>query len=330
MKRVTVIGCGAWATAMGHIMASNGHHVIVWCHRQEIADQINKKKQRELLKDITLHPKLKATTNMKEALLQSEAIVFCVASIYVEETLKKLKEVMEQAVPIMCLTKGIVSDNELFLSDIFKRELPGCKYAILSGPNLAYEVAQGKPAASVVASVHKDVAEWFQDVVSNKTFRAYTATDVKGVSLGGLLKNSIAIAAGCIDALELGANTKASLITRGLREIVRLGTHLGAQSETFYGLSGIGDLVATCESSKSRNYSVGYALGKGKVLDEILEEMHVVAEGVNTCKWVMGYCKNHGITMPITSIIYQVLYEQLDPREGIDHLMTRQLKDEIA
>ena len=325
--KVAVIGCGAWATAIAHLLSKH-HETKLWCHRQEIADEINNTQSRSLLPEVTINQDLYATTTFQEAINQAEAIIFCVASPFVRETIEKWAPFFNPEIPVLSLTKGIVSDTSIWLKQILADQLPNIQYSVLSGPNLALEIAQGKPAASVVASENPEHAQLFQSILSSDSFRVYTSTDIKGVTLGGIVKNVIAIAAGCCDALELGVNAKSSLIARGLQEMIRFGTALGAQEDTFYGLSGVGDLVATCSSTQSRNFKVGYGLAKGMTLNDITSDMTAIPEGVNTTKKLIKLNQEHNISMPITQTVYNVLFNQLSPEEGISQLMNRELKAE--
>ena len=211
---------------------------------------------------------------------------------------------------------------------MFLSLLPDIQLATLSGPNLAIEIAEGKPAASVVASVDDSLCLFFQELLSSDKFRVYTSIDHKGVQLGGILKNVMALASGCCDALELGMNAKSTLLARGLQEMIRLAKVYNAHEKTLMGLSGLGDLIATCNSSKSRNYQVGYQLGKGVKIDTILNELNAVAEGVNTCKQIYRIAKEHQVSMPITTMLFNIIEKGLAPELAIEQLMTRELKPE--
>ena len=327
IKNVGVIGCGPWGLAVARILANNGNHVVVWSHCQEIADDINSTHKMPRFNDVSLPDCLEATTDLEMCVKKANYLVIGVASPFINIA-EKIKSYY-QGVPIVTLTKGLLENSQtLFISDYLKSVFGDIPLAVLSGPNLAAEIMCDLPAATVIASKDIKVAKAFQGLVSNDHFRAYSIEDVRGVELGGVLKNVIAIAAGIVDGLGLGANTKSSLMTRGLREIIRFGKAYGANIETFYGLSGIGDLITTCSSSKSRNWNVGNMIAKGKTLADILEELSAVAEGVRVSRIVNELALKEGIDMPITAEVYKVLYEQKDPKKAIKDLMTRELKPE--
>jgi len=324
MKKVTVIGCGAWASTVANILATKGYPTHIICHRQGIVDEINNSHTRSLLDDLPLSPAIHATLSFEEGLSNSHAIIFCVASPYLKESCDKWLKAFDPTIPVLTLTKGILSKHELFLSDYLEKTLVGIKLSTLSGPNLAKEVALKQPTASVVASKHADCSALFQDLLSSDYFRVYRSNDYKGVLLGGILKNCIALAAGAIDALEMGINTRSTLITRGLQEMIRFGKHFGAEESTFYGLSGLGDLIATCSSPQSRNYSAGFALGLG----DTFNNGSSVVEGINTVFIVHEICRKEGIDMPIIHTLYKVLNKECTVRDGIYSLMSRSLKSE--
>ncbi|RAP28314.1 NAD(P)H-dependent glycerol-3-phosphate dehydrogenase [Candidatus Marinamargulisbacteria bacterium SCGC AG-343-D04] len=323
-NNISILGCGAWATSIAHVLSAV-HRCKIWCHRPEIVDEINVQHTRKILPGVTLNEQLQATLDMQACLEEADAIVFCVASPYVLETLEKWKPFFNADIPVLSLTKGIVSDSDIWLRSMFKENLPSVSYSVLSGPNLALEIAEGKPAASVVASDSMIHANFFQTLLSSNQLRVYTSSDIKGVTLGGILKNIFAIAAGCADAMEYGANTKASLITRALQEMIRLGNALGASPDTMMGLSGLGDLIATCNSTQSRNYKVGFGLGKGMALSEIVQDMGAVAEGINTTKKIVKYANKLNVDMPITQVVYAILCGDISPETAIQQLMSRKL-----
>jgi glycerol-3-phosphate dehydrogenase (NAD(P)+) len=324
MIKVTILGCGAWATTIANLLANKGYHSYIFCHREGIADEINHTHTRSLLPGISLSQNLIASSSLSDCLNKTEAILFCIPSIYVKTTCEKWREFYDPTIPVISLTKGILSEDTLFLSDYFTRLFPGIKLATLSGPNLALEVAQGQATASVVAANNSNTGLFFQGLLTNSHFRIYTCDDYKGVLLGGILKNGIAIAAGALEALELGINSRSALITRGLQEMIRFGKYFGAKEHTFYGLSGLGDLIATCSSPKSRNFSAGYALAKGQ--NSTLGSS--VAEGIHTINIVYKIAQSEGIDMPIFSTLYQVINKQCSASEAITKLMTRSLKAE--
>jgi glycerol-3-phosphate dehydrogenase (NAD(P)+) len=328
-QRIGVLGCGAWGTTIAKVCAENGNDVVIWCHDSAIADEINTKHlNTTLLKGVELPETLTASTDLSVVCKDSDAFIFAIASPYLD-AVKDFNEPALKEKPMLSVTKAFLSkEKEYFVTKFLERHLEVSKLAILSGPNLASEISQKKPAASVVASENEEVAAYFQKILSNDYFRLYQSSDVTGVECGGILKNVIAIASGCIDGLGFGENTKAALVTRGIQEMIRFGTAFGAQEKTFYGLSGFGDLLATCNSNKSRNWQVGYQFSQGKTLDDILNTLGAVAEGVYTTKVVHPISKSMDINMPITSEVFQVLFEGKDPKTSIKDLMSRDLKTE--
>ncbi len=328
MKKIGVIGCGAWATTVAMLLAKNNHAVMMWCHKQDYAHAIHMGHENPfVLPGVTLPLTLQARTDMSMAVSGCEALVLGIASPYLTQVLEQLKPIYTPGTPILSLTKGLLDNDTLFPSDYLNLSLSKCPIAVLSGPNLALEIAQGKPAASVISSEKGDIAQLFQQYLNSSSFRVYTSADTRGVELGGILKNIMAIAAGLIDGLDLGYNAKAALITRALPEMSRFGSRFNAHSETFYGLSGLGDLIATCTSSHSRNWKVGHALAKGETLDT-LASGSAISEGVRTIKVVYKIAQTLRIDMPITFQLYRVIYENLSPLEALQTLMSRDAKSE--
>lgn len=323
---VSVIGCGAWPITIATILASNGSHPLVWCHREPLAKDINESnQQKKVFPDITLPKEIKATTSFEAALKYSDYVVIGLSSKYygvLQENADLFK-----GKHLLCLTKGVVKEHpklsvSQYLFDMCQPE----SITVLSGPNLAGELIAKKPGATVVASQNSDVAEKWQQGLSNDWFRVYTSHDVPGVEWGGILKNVMAIASGLIDGLGLGYNAKAALITRGLKEMSRFAAVFGAEQSTLAGLSGLGDLIATCHSPNSRNYKAGAALAKGLTVDEINDTLN--AEGVRTVDIIMNKAHDMGVEMPICHIVYNVIYNQLSPEKAIQKLMLRELKSE--
>ena len=327
-SKVSILGCGAFALAIANMLASKGKEVVLWAYSDAVADEINRNHSRDKLPGIPLHSCIKATSNMQEALHDVCGIVVCMPSQFILKTIELWTPYFNHDIPVLCLSKGIVSEKELLLSDVFIKRLKHLRFALLSGPNLALEIAQGKPAASVIASRDTECAHFFQRLLSSDVFRTYTSSDIIGVACGGVLKNIMAIAAGCIDTLGLGLNTKSVLMSRGLAEMQVFGEHLGAEAKTFFGLSGMGDLIATCSSPLSRNYQVGQQIGKGASLTDIRDQFGSLAEGVYATKYVYAYAKENQITLPITKTVYNVLFHQQDISTSIYTLMTRDLKAE--
>ncbi|RAP39187.1 glycerol-3-phosphate dehydrogenase [Candidatus Marinamargulisbacteria bacterium SCGC AAA071-K20] len=327
--KIGVLGCGAWGTTIAKMCAENGHDVTVWTHTPEIAEEINSiHENTALLKGIQLPESLKASPNLSDVCNNSDAFIFAIASPYLD-AVKDFNQPALKEKPMLSVTKAFLSEEKgYFVTKFLEKHLGVQKLAIMSGPNLASEIAMKKPAASVIASEDDSIASMFQDILSNDYFRIYRSNDVTGVECGGILKNIIAIASGCIDGLGFGENTKAALVTRGIQEMIRFGMAFGASEKTFYGLSGFGDLLATCNSDKSRNWRVGYQFSQGKSLEYILTSLGAVAEGVYTTKVAYPISKSMSLELPITSEVYKVLFEGKDPKKSIKDLMNRDLKPE--
>jgi glycerol-3-phosphate dehydrogenase (NAD(P)+) len=324
--KVAVIGVGSWPTTIAKILAENGHDVVMLAHREAIRDDINNNHQQsKVLPDVHLPNNLTASCDPQEVLLTADYVVNGLASKFLSN-LESFKELLDGKA-ILSLTKGMVVKNGAQRpSEFIKKCLPKSPLVVLSGPNLAGEIASLLPSGTVLASESKKEMLAFQEILSNATFRVYTSEDVVGVELGGILKNIMGIASGCVDGLKLGFNAKAMLVTRGLVEMSRFAEHLGASKDTLVGLSGLGDLIATCHSPNSRNYRVGKALGEGRNIDEVTSQS--VAEGVNTSTLIVNQAAEMGIEMPITQMVHKVIHESLDPREAIQALMARGLKAE--
>jgi glycerol-3-phosphate dehydrogenase (NAD(P)+) len=330
MSNVTVLGCGAWGTTLAKILVENGYAVTIWCHDQHLADTINQTHKNPLLKGIALPAELTAVTSLAQSLTKASLVVAATASKFFEETLLKAKQFIPAKAYILSATKGLSEKTDQRMYQIMEEILPEHRehLAVLSGPNIAMEIARQKIAATVIASLQLKTAQHIQKMFNNQYFRVYTNTDVIGTEIGGTLKNIIAIAAGIIDGLDLGSNAKASLMIRGMVEMSRLSHALGARPETLSGLTGMGDLITTCSSSLSRNHYVGVELAKGKKIQEILTGMTAVAEGVATTKAAHDLAKIKNVSMPITEQMYAVLYHNKPISEAVRTLMARDLKSE--
>lgn len=329
---IGILGSGSWSLTVATLIVENRHRVTLWCHNPDTAAHINRHHRHpRLFPDKRLPDAIKADSDIKAVLSGAEMLILGTPSAYLDDAIDRLTPYFNPEIPVLSLVKGILEDHKEFLvSDYLLSRLPGIRLAVLSGPNLAAEIMNGLPAATVVAAQDEEVAIAFQRLITNGTFRVYTWSDSRGVEMGGLLKNIMAIAAGLIDGLALGTNARASLITRGLREMVRFAVHFGADDMTLYGLSGMGDLVATCSSDKSRNWQVGYHIARGKTLDQALAEIKSsVAEGVKTTRIISRIATEHGIDMPITQQIYDILYQNKSPGSAIRDLMNRELKAEL-
>ena len=329
MARIGVIGAGSWGTALAKVLAENGHHVTVWARRPELVEALAlQHRSPDYLPGIVLPGTLCFTANVAEATHEANFILLTTPSHGLRDVLQQLRSLSSAAI-VISTVKGIETDTLLRMSQVIVSLLVDSPpVVVLSGPNLAVEVANQIPTATVVASDDFAAAKAAQEIFMNRYFRVYTDHDVTGVELGGALKNIIALAAGIVDGAGFGDNTKAALMTRGLVEITRLGVKLGADPMTFAGLSGMGDLFVTCMSRKSRNRYVGEEIGKGRKLQEILNEMMMVAEGVRTTQAAYRLAQQNGVEMPITAEVYRMLFENKDAKESVNALMTREAKRE--
>ncbi len=331
--KISVIGAGAFGTAMAVAAARAGNEVVLWAHDPEVAETIRETGTNpDYLRGVTLERGIRATNDLAEAATFSDTMFMVVPSHHYREVLTNLRARLSAPVNVISGTKGIEIDSLDPMSAV-TREVLGDKltaFAVFSGPTFAIETAKGSPTAAVIASTDVDFAQSAQRWLSSEALRLYHSEDVAGVELAGSLKNVIAIAAGVLEGLGLGYNTNAALITRGLREMTRLGVAVGGRLETFAGLAGMGDLVLTCTGALSRNRTVGVQLGKGQTLEEILRDAKFVAEGIKTAKSAQQLAERHHIEMPITHEMHRVLYEGESPRGAIQRLMTRSLKSEVA
>ncbi|NLP51932.1 NAD(P)H-dependent glycerol-3-phosphate dehydrogenase [Bacillus sp. RO1] len=333
MKKVAVLGAGSWGTALAMVLADNNHEVRLWGHKQAQIDEINQRHTNEkYLKNIKLSDKIVGFTSMEEAVESVEAIVLAVPTKAMREVCRQLKGFLNAPALFVHVSKGIEPDTHLRVSEVIEEELPEPireAVVVLSGPSHAEEVSMRQPTTVTAASLNNAAAEKVQDLFINQHFRVYTNTDVVGVEIGGSLKNIIALAAGITDGLGYGDNAKAALITRGLAEIARLGSCLGANPLTFLGLTGMGDLIVTCTSVHSRNWRAGNMLGKGMKLEEVLDSMGMVVEGVRTTKAAYQLSQKLQVKMPLTSALYHVLFDGVDPKDAVDELMSRSKTTEL-
>lgn len=307
--KVGLLGGGSWGTTVASLTARNCP-TILWARNKKAVAEINKHHRNEkYLPGATLTPSLKATNSIKEAVQDADVIVMGVPAQSFRQVLIDARPFIRPWVPIVSLSKGLERGTKMRMTEIIESEMPGHPAGVLTGPNLAKEIIAGQAAASVIAMVDDTIAVALQKVFQTGLFRVYTNEDVIGCELGGALKNIIAISTGLGDGASAGENTRAALITRGLAELTRLGVAMGGQPSTFAGLAGMGDLVATCTSTLSRNRYVGFQLGQGRKLEDIIEEMSEVAEGVKTANVVMELAKEYDVAMPIATEVYKVLYE---------------------
>jgi glycerol-3-phosphate dehydrogenase (NAD(P)+) len=332
MTDVAIVGAGSWGTAFASVLAANHVDTVIWGRRKDTVEQINGQHRNEdYLPGVDLAPSLRATHDIEEALARAPVVVLGIPSHAFREKTREIAPLMARDAVLVSLTKGIERESLMRMSEVAAEaaEVPSDRVAVLSGPNLAKEVARGLPGATVVACVDHARAQSLQQLFHAPTFRVYTNTDVCGVEIGGATKNVVAIAAGVADGLGYGENALAALVTRGLVEITRLGVKLGADPLTFAGLAGVGDLVATCLSKQSRNHHVGEELGKGRKLDDIIASMNMVAEGVKSCAGILEMAKRAGCDMPIAARVGKVLYEGADVKEMVDSLLTRDAEPEF-
>ncbi len=330
--KVAVVGAGSWGTAVARLVAEHAD-VALWARRPELADRMRSERVNpDYLPDAPLSERIHPTAELDQALAGAEAVVMAVPSHGYREVLDEAAASIGPGVPIISLSKGIERDTLLRMTEVTADVLPGhdrSVIGVLTGPNLAKEVAAGQPAATVVALPDETEAARLQHLFMSPTFRVYTNPDVVGCEAAGALKNVMAIAAGMAHGLGYGDNTIATLITRALAELTRLGVALGGQPLTFAGLAGMGDLIATCVSDKSRNHRVGYGLGSGKSLEQVIDEMNQVAEGVKSTAGILALAAREGIEMPIATQVGSVLYDGAVPREAVAALMTRRAKSEL-
>ncbi|MCM3596965.1 NAD(P)H-dependent glycerol-3-phosphate dehydrogenase [Metabacillus idriensis] len=327
MERIAVLGAGSWGTALSIVLADNHHEVRLWGHRKELIQQINEThRNQKYLPEVELSDAIKGYTDLAEALNSVNIAVLAVPTKAIREVLQDVIKVIDHKLIIVHVSKGIEPDSLLRISEIIKEEVPENllqDVVVLSGPSHAEEVSLRQPTTVTSSSDNLEAAEHIQDLFMNQHFRVYTNPDVIGVEIGGALKNIIALAAGITDGLGYGDNAKAALITRGLAEIARLGSIMGGNPLTFSGLTGIGDLIVTCTSVHSRNWRAGNLLGKGQKLEDVLENMGMVVEGVRTTKAAYQLAQKYDVKMPITEALYDVLFNDKEVKDAVDSLMAR-------
>ena len=328
--KLTVLGAGCWGLTLAWLLTNNFDEITIWGRQQDLSDDLVKNKHASKPLEVQLSDKVEITSDMASAIKDAEIILNVVATSGTRDVCENLKKAGIKPEQILVnASKGIELPSLMRMSEVIKDVLPEQKLAILSGPTLAKEVLQGKPTAACVASEDMEAAEFVQHALNVPgKFRLYTNSDVIGVELGGSLKNVIAIASGFAHAMNLGDNCTGTLLTRGMAEIVRVSIQLGANPSTLYGLSGMGDLIATCSSPMSRNYTVGSMLGQGKKIDDILRELGSVAEGVKTSKAICELAKKLDIDVPVSNAIYEAVYTDITPQELLEKLMNRKLKEE--
>lgn len=326
-KKVSVLVAGSWGTTLATVLANNEHDVYIWTRNEHQAAEINRfHKNEKYLPGVKLPTNLVATTSIEQAVTDAQLIVIAAPSSSMRDVAQQLRPFVHERAVIVHATKGFEKATQKRMSEVIADELPDYaseRISVLSGPSHAEEVVRRSPTTVVVAAADHSAAEIVQQMFINSYFRVYTNTDVVGVEVGGALKNIIAIGGGLSDGLQFGDNAKAALITRGLAEISRLGVAMGANPLTFAGLAGIGDLIVTCTSRHSRNWRAGYMLAEGKPLDEVLESMGMVVEGVRTTRSAFELAEKHEVEMPITEQLMQVLFHQKKPLTAVEDLMGR-------
>lgn len=327
MKKVTIIGSGSWGIALAIHLAKMGHKVKVWSFAKEEADLINNERKCKFLPNVNLPEGIECVLDYKDAIEDSEIILHVTPSKFTRNTVKEYKQYVTNQ-PIIICSKGFEKETLLPLDEIIRQEMPNAKIGVLSGPSHAEEVSIGIPTVMVIASKDDEILYDIQNEFMTPEFRIYTSHDIRGVEIGGAFKNIIAFCAGVAAGINLGDNSFAALITRGLGEIARLGIALGAEKDTLYGLSGLGDLIVTCLSEHSRNRRAGKLIGEGKTIEETRKEVGMVIESIDNIEAAYELSKIHNIEMPIVDGVYNILYNNLDPREAVTMLMTRDKKFE--
>ena len=329
MAKTGIIGAGSWGCALAYVLDKNGHEVTVWSIVDDEVSMLKEcREHKDKLPGVKLSEKISFTGNMKEASEGMDLIVLAVPSVYTRSTAEMLKPHIRQNQIIVSVAKGIEEGTLMTLSEIIEEEIPAADVAVLCGPSHAEEVGKELPTALVSGARTRKTAEFIQKVLMNEVFRVYTSPDVLGMELGGALKNVIALAAGMADGLGYGDNTKAALITRGITEIGRLAVTMGAKEETLHGLTGIGDLIVTCASRHSRNRKAGMLMGKGYTMQQAMDEVKMVVEGVYSAKAAIALGEKYQISMPIIEQVNRVLFENKPAKDAVKELMLRDKKTE--
>ena len=329
MAKVSVLGAGSWGTALSLLLCKNGHEVTLWSALEEEVRMLCEKREHESkLPGVRLPEDMKITADLEDSLQDPDVAVLAVPSPFTRSTAHRMAPFVKKGQIIVNVAKGVEEHTLMTLSEIISEEIPQADVCVLSGPSHAEEVGKGLPTTCVVSAEKRETAEYLQGIFMSPVFRVYTTPDILGVELGGALKNVIALAAGTADGLGYGDNTKAALITRGIAEISRLGTKMGARAETFYGLSGIGDLVVTCASVHSRNRKAGYLMGKGYTMQEAMDEVKMVVEGVYSARAAKSLAEKYQVEMPIIEEVNKVLFEDKPAADAVRDLMLRDKKVE--
>lgn len=327
MKNIAIIGSGSWGVALAMHLARQGNKIKIWSFEEEEKRRINEERKCKFLPNITILENIQCYMDFETVVKDADFILHVTPSKFTRTTFKQYKQFVGNKPVIIC-SKGFEKETLKTLDEVIQEELPTVKLGVLTGPSHAEEVSIGVPTVLVVASENEEILELIQNTFMSETMRIYTSKDVRGVELGGALKNIIAFCAGAAAGIGLGDNSFAALVTRGLGEIARLGSKLGGKQETFYGLSGLGDLIVTCQSEHSRNRKAGKLIGQGKTLEETQKEIGMVIESIDNIDVAYELGKQNDVYMPIIETVYDVVYHQLDPAEAVKNLMTRDKKSE--
>lgn len=329
LKNIGVLGAGSWAMGISMLLSDNGHKVTMWSALPEEIEILKRDRENpKFIKDVKLPESIGLTEDLEEAVKGKDIIVMAVASKYVRSTAARFKDMIRPGQLIVNLAKGLESGTLYTPKKVIEEELPQADVYVLSGPSHATEVAHRLPTAVTIAGDDKETAKYLQKTFASNVFRVYTSSDSLGVELGGALKNVIALAAGMADGLGYGDNTKAALITRGIKEMSRLAIKMGAEPETLYGLSGIGDLIVTCASMHSRNRRAGILIGQGKTMEEAVKEVNMVVEGIVSAQSAKELARKYDVEMPIVDAVNRVLFENEKPLDAVNELMGRDFRDE--
>ena len=329
MAKVHVLGAGSWGTALSLLLHKNGHQVKLWSALTDEVKLLREKREHpSKLPGVHIPEEVEITDDLETCLRDPDVVVLAVPSPFTRSTAKQIAPLVNKGQIIVNVAKGVEEKTLMTLSEIISEEIPDANVCVLSGPSHAEEVGRGLPTTCVVSAQKRETAEYLQGIFMSPVFRVYTTPDILGVELGGSLKNVIALAAGTADGLGYGDNTKAALITRGIAEISRLGTKMGARMETFYGLSGIGDLIVTCASVHSRNRKAGYLMGKGYTMQQAMDEVKMVVEGVYSAKAAKSLAEKYNVEMPIIMEVNKVLFENKSASDAVRDLMIRDKKVE--
>ena len=324
MKKIGVLGAGSWGTALAWLLANNGHEVTLWSIMEDEVKMLNETREHTLkLPGVKLQDSILITTDLETAMKDKDVLVLAVPSPFTRSTSHMMQSFAADGQLIVNVAKGVEETTLMTLSEIIEEEIPQARVAVLSGPSHAEEVGKGLPTTCVIGARDRETAEYLQKIFMSPVFRVYTSPDILGIELGAALKNVIALAAGVADGLGYGDNTKAALITRGIAEISRLGIAMGARAETFFGLSGIGDLIVTCASVHSRNRKAGYLMGQGYTMKEAMDQVKMVVEGVYSAKAALALSEKYHVEMPIIVEVNKVLFEDKKAADAVDELMQR-------